>query len=83
MSNMLLSECKKHRKKNIKVLMKNWLSMFIWQEMWILHAKCLIKHFGGFNQDLGFMPNLIQIIIDIVTLCWKPNIHMELCNTSL
>jgi hypothetical protein len=29
------------------------------------------------------MLNLIQIIINIMTLGWEPNIHMELCNTSL
>jgi hypothetical protein len=55
-------------KKNIKVLVENWLVRFIWQEMQILHAKLLIKHFGSMYKDLCFMPNLIQIIIGIVTL---------------
>jgi hypothetical protein len=63
--------------------MKNWLAKSIWQEMQILHAKCLIKHFKRFDEDLSFMLNLIQIIINIMTLGYGPNIHMELLNTFL
>jgi len=66
------------RKQNIKVLVGNWLVGFIWQEMKISHAKLLIKHSGNRYKDLCFVPNLIQIIINVVTLGWKPNIHLEL-----
>jgi hypothetical protein len=48
--------------------MKIWLVMFILQEMQILHVKLVIKHSRTIDEDFGFMPNLIQIIIDIVTL---------------
>jgi hypothetical protein len=67
----------------MKIFMKIWLVKFIWQEMWILHVKLLVKYFGTINEILSFMLDLIQIIIDIVTLGCKPNIHMELCNTSI
>jgi hypothetical protein len=63
--------------------MKNWFVRFIRQEMKILHAKCLIKHFGRFNENLNFTLDSIQIIINIVTLGCGPNIHMELLNTFL
>jgi hypothetical protein len=56
------------RKENIKIFMKIWLVKFIWQEMWILHVNFLIKHFKTIDKHLYFMPNLIQIIINIVTL---------------
>jgi hypothetical protein len=51
-----------HRKKNIKVFMKNWLVKFIRLEMWILHPKLLIKHFGRFDQDIytKFHPNIYR-----------------------
>lgn len=58
--------------------MKNKLDKFIWQEMHILHANSFIKHSWKMNEDLCFMPNLIQIIIEVVTLSYEPNIHMEL-----
>jgi hypothetical protein len=58
--------------------MKNWLVRFIWKEMWIFHAKLLIKHSLGIDEDFCFMPNLIEIIINTVTLGYEPNIHMEL-----
>jgi hypothetical protein len=58
--------------------MENWLVRFIQQEMRILHAKLLIKHFGNMYRDLCFAIDLIQIIIDIVTLNYKPNIDLEL-----
>jgi hypothetical protein len=40
--------------------------------MWILCEKCLIQQSGKFDQDLRFMLNLIQIIIDIMKICYKP-----------
>jgi hypothetical protein len=46
--------------------------------MWILHAKFLMKHFRGIDEDFCFMPNLIKIITNIVMLGYKPNIQMEL-----
>jgi hypothetical protein len=49
--------------------------------MQILHAKLLIKHFGSMYRDLCFATDLIQIIIDIVTLGCKPNIDLELRKT--
>lgn len=63
--------------------MKNWLIRFIRLEMRILYAKILIKHSWKINEDLCFMRNFIQIIMDIVMLDYKPNIQMELCYTSL
>jgi hypothetical protein len=66
------------RKENVKVLVENWLVKFIRQEMWISHAKLLIKHSGSMYRDLCFVPDFIQIIINIVTLGCKPNIHLEL-----
>jgi hypothetical protein len=63
--------------------MKIWFVRFIWQEMWILHVKFLIKYFRMIDENLCFMPDLIQIIIDIVTLGCEPSIHMELRNTSI
>jgi hypothetical protein len=49
--------------------------------MWILHAKLLIKHFGNMYRYLCFVPNLIQIIINIVMLGCRPNIDLELHKT--
>jgi hypothetical protein len=72
-----------HRKENIKVLMESLLVRFIRQEMRILHAKLLIKHFKKIDEDLCFMPYLIQIIINIVTLGCGSNIYMELQYTYL
>jgi hypothetical protein len=43
---------KKHRKKTVKILIENWLVRFIQQEMWILHAKLLVKHFKNMYRDL-------------------------------
>jgi hypothetical protein len=43
----------------------------------------LIKHFGGMYRDLCFVLDLIQIIIDIVTLGYKPNIDLKLHKTFL
>jgi hypothetical protein len=63
--------------------MKNWLIRFIRQEMKILHAKCLIKHFGRFDENLNFTPNSIQKIINIMMLGCGPNINMEVLNTFL
>jgi hypothetical protein len=77
---MNVREC---RKENVKVLMENWLIKFIWLEMWILHAKFLIKHSRNMYRYFCFAPNLIQIIIDIVMLNYGPNINMELCKTFL
>jgi hypothetical protein len=57
--------------------MKIWLVKFIWQEMRILHVKFVIKHFKTIDKDLCFMSNFIQIIIDIVTLGYKPNIPWD------
>ncbi len=66
------------RKENIKVLVENWLVKFIKQEMQISHAKLLIKLFKCMYRDFCFVPYLIQIIINIVMLSWKLNIHLEL-----
>ncbi len=56
---MNVRECKKE---NVKVLMENWFIKFIWLEMWILHAKFLIQHSKGFDQDLyaKFHPNIYR-----------------------
>jgi len=62
--------------------MKNRLIRFIRQEMRILHAKFLIKHSWRINEDFSFMPDLIQIIINVVKLGYEPNIQMELHYTS-
>ncbi len=71
------------RKENVKILMKNWLVKFIKQEMWISHAKILIKHFRKIAENWCSMLNLIQIFILIVALIYGPNIHMELWYTFL
>jgi hypothetical protein len=63
--------------------MENWLVKFIWQEMQILHAKLLIKHFRSMYRDLCFALDLIQVIIDIMMLGCRPNIGLELCKTFL
>jgi DNA polymerase sigma len=49
--------------------------------MRISHAKKLIKHFGSMYRDLYFTIDLIQIIINIVTLGCKPDINLELHKT--
>jgi len=72
-----------HRKENIKVLMENWPVRFIQQEMRILHAKLLIKQFRRIDEDFCFMPYLIQIIINIVTLGYGSNIHGIAIHISL
>ncbi len=74
---------RKFRNENVKVLMENWLVMFIQQEMWISHANVLFKHFGSMYRYLCFVPYLIQIIIDIVTLGCQPYIKLKLCKTFL
>jgi len=51
---------KKHRKKKVKVFMENWFVRFIQQEMWILHANLLVKHFKsiyGYLFCTRFDPN--------------------------
>jgi hypothetical protein len=67
--------------KIVKVLLENRLVKFIQQEMWILHAKLLIKHSRSMYIDFCFVLYLIQIIIDIVMLGCKPNINLEFCKT--
>jgi hypothetical protein len=69
---------RKCRKKNVKVFMENRLVRFTWQEMWILHAKCLIKHSRRMYKSLCFVPDLIQIIINITMLGCGPKINVEL-----
>jgi len=69
------------RKKNVKIFMKIWLVKFIWQEMWIFHVKLLIKHFKTIDKHLCFMPNLIQIIVNVVTLGYQ--IYTWNCATRL
>jgi hypothetical protein len=73
---------RKHRKENVELLAENWLVKFIRQEMWISHAKLLIKHLEAYR-DLCFGPDLIQIIIDIVMLGCTPNIDLELHKTFI
>ncbi len=63
--------------------MENWLVKFIREEMWILHVKLLIKHSRSMYKDLCFALDLIQIIIDIMTLGYKTNIDVELHKTFL
>ncbi len=46
--------------------------------MWISHEKFLIKHFGNMYRDFCFVLDFIQMIINIVTMCYKPNINLEL-----
>jgi hypothetical protein len=49
----------------------------------ILHATLLAKHSKGINDNLCFTLDLIQIIIDVVTLDYIPYIHIELHYTPL
>jgi hypothetical protein len=72
---------RKHKKENVKVHLENWLVSFIWQKMQISHARLLIQHSGSMYREKKFAPNLIQIIIDIVTLGCRPNIDLELHKT--
>jgi hypothetical protein len=66
------------RKENITFLVENWLVRFIWEEMQISHTKLLIKHSQSMYRDFCFVPNLIKIVINIVMLAYRPNIHLEL-----
>ncbi len=63
--------------------MENWLIRFIWQEMWILHAKLLVKHSKSMCKDLCFVYEMIQVITYIVMLGCKPNINLELSKAFL
>jgi len=76
-------EYKDKQKKKRQGFLENWLVKFIQQEMWISHAKLLIKHFGSMYGDLCFVPNVIQVIIYIVMLGYIPNIDLELQKTFL
>ncbi len=49
----------------------------------ILYVKLFIMYFKTIDGDLCFMLDFIQIINDVVTLGYRPNIHSELCYTSL
>jgi hypothetical protein len=71
------------RKENVMVFVENWLDRFIRPKMQILRAKLSIKHFGSMYRNFCFMPNLIQIIINIVILGCRLNINLELCKTFL
>jgi hypothetical protein len=51
--------------------------------MRISHAKLLIKHFGNMYKDFCFALYLIQIIIDIVMLGYRPNTYLEFHKTFL
>jgi hypothetical protein len=44
----------------------------------LIGLSCLGLHFGGINDNYCFMPDSIQMIIDIVMLGCGPNIHVEL-----
>jgi hypothetical protein len=57
---------------------ENWLVKFIRQEMWILHAKLLVKHSGNMYRDLCFVLEVVHVIIYIVTLGYRLNIDLEL-----
>jgi len=79
MSYCLRTMCSQHeykdkQKKNIKVFLENWLVRFIQQEMWISHAKLLVKHSRSMYRYLCFLFKMIQVIIYIMTLGCKPNI---------
>jgi len=45
-----------NRKENVKVLVEIWLVKFMKHEMWISHAKLMIKHYGNMYRDLCFVP---------------------------
>jgi hypothetical protein len=51
------------RKKNVKVLVENWFIRFIWQKMWISHAKLLVTHSRNMYKGLCFVPYVIHVII--------------------
>jgi hypothetical protein len=70
-----------NRKEKVKVLVENWFIKLIRQEMQILHAKFLVKHSRNMYRDLCSVPNLIQLIIDIMMLGCRPNTHLELSKT--
>jgi len=65
--------------------MENKLVKISWQEMIFLHVTRLAKYFKGSTVicNLCFTLNLIQIIIEIVTIGCKSYIHGELCYTPL
>jgi hypothetical protein len=72
-----------NRKENLKVLVENWFVRFIQHKMHFLHAKLFMKHSGNMYRYLCFVPDLIQVIINIVMLGYIPNIHMELSKAFL
>jgi hypothetical protein len=63
--------------------MENNLVRISQQKISILRVTVFAKYFEGVNGNLCFMPNLIQIIIDVGTLGCRPYIHNELCYTLL
>lgn len=48
--------------------------------MHIFSARLFTKDLGSINSKLGFLLNLIQILIDVGLLGSKPYIHNELQN---
>ncbi len=63
--------------------MENNLVRISKQKMSILGVTFFTKYFQGVNGNFCFMPNLIQIIIDVAMLGYRPYIHNELCYTLL
>jgi hypothetical protein len=72
---------KKHRKENVKV--KKLACQVYLVGNTNFACKTYNQTLRNIYRDFCFMPNSIQIIINIVLLGCGPNIHMELCNTFL
>jgi hypothetical protein len=49
----------------------------------ILQATFLTKYSKGIDGNFCFKPDLIQIITNVATLDYEPNIHNEFCYISI
>jgi hypothetical protein len=68
----------KIRKENINVLMENQLLKTTEEKMIIFLTQLLSKNFRQIQGNICFFFNFIQIFVDVVMLCSRPNINFKL-----
>lgn len=82
MNNVLLAWVSRYfKKEKIMIFVKNKLVYIRRQKMHIFGATLLPKDPRRIDSKLGFLLNLIQILINVLLLGGRPYIHSELHNT--
>jgi hypothetical protein len=65
-------------KENIKVLVENWFLKMMGEKTIIFLAQLLSKNSWWIQRNIYFLFNFVQIFVDVITSCNKPNINFEL-----